>query len=64
MTADEFWTIAILPEHTNELKFRDYYYDVQLEVYDSNADSYDYVTIIGKTDDVTPTIRLWGEVSE
>ena len=64
MTEDEFWTIAILPEHTSELKFRDYYFDVQLEVYDSNADTYDIVTIIGQTDDIAPTIRLWGEVSE
>ena len=64
MTADDFWTIEIKPEHTEELKFRDYFFDVQLEVYNSSADTYDIVTIIGKTDNVTPTIRLWGEVSE
>ena len=55
---DAFWTIQILPEHTKELKFGDYVYDVQL----SNSSGVD--TIIGETDDIHPTFRVWGEVAE
>lgn len=56
-TNDDFWTIQILPEHTRELKFGDYAYDVQL----SNSSGVD--TIIGETDDIHPTFRVWGEVA-
>lgn len=61
---EKFWNIEITPEKTKDMKFADYYFDVQLEVYDANADSYQVVTIIGKTDSMTPKFRLWGEVSE
>lgn len=56
-SATDFWTITILPEHTASLKFGDYVYDVQL----TNESGTD--TIIGKTDDLSPTLRLWGEVA-
>ena len=57
--ATEFWTITIQPAHTNKLKFGDYAFDVQL--YRATENEVD--TIIGKTDDISPTFRLWGEVS-
>ena len=56
-TADDFWTIIIPSATTNEMKFGDYAYDVQL----SNSSGVD--TIIGKTDDISPTFRVWGEVA-
>lgn len=55
--AEAFWNITILPEHTKDMKFGDYAFDVQL-IHDSNVD-----TIIGITDDITPTFRVWGEVT-
>lgn len=55
--ADEFWTITIQPAHTNPLKFDDYAFDVQL-THDGEVD-----TIIGVTDEITPTFRVWGEVA-
>ena len=54
---DEFWTIVIPSSATNEMKFGDYVFDVQL----SNSSGVD--TIIGKTDDISPTFRVWGEVA-
>lgn len=54
---DAFWTITIPSANTKELKFGDYVYDVQL-ITTSGID-----TIIGKTDTISPTLRLWGEVA-
>jgi len=56
-----FWTIVIGTEDwldesgEDKFKFTDYVYDVQVITL-SGAD-----TIIGKTDDITPTFRVWGE---
>lgn len=55
---DAFWTILIEPEHTSELKFADYVWDLQLTT-SSGVD-----TIIGKTDDISPKFRVWGEVAQ
>ena len=54
---DAFWTITIPSDKTNDMKFGDYAYDVQL----SNSGGVD--TIIGKTDTISPTLRIWGEVA-
>jgi len=43
---------------TDLFKFADYVYDVQV-LTSTGAD-----TIIGKTDDITPTFRVWGEASK
>ena len=58
---DEFWTITIQPAHTNNLKFGDYVFDVQLTRYNGGDPQVD--TIIGTTDEVQPIFRVWGEVS-
>lgn len=52
-----FWTITIQPLNTNNLKFGDYAFDVQL-THGGEVD-----TIIGATDDIKPTFRVWGEVA-
>ena len=63
--ADKWWTIEIKPEHTAGMKFGDYAYDVQIEGRDDVTDELVGVaTIIGKTDELSPTLRIWGEVSE
>lgn len=56
--AERFWNIEIKPEHTEALKFADFVFDVQLETADGQVD-----TIIGKTDTLSPTFRVWGEVA-
>ena len=56
--ADAFWNIGIKPEHTETLKFSGYVFDVQLATADGQVD-----TIIGKTDTLSPTFRVWGEVA-
>lgn len=56
--AEEFWTVVIEPEHTKNLKFIEYVYDIQLTI---GSGIY---TIVGKTGDCTPTFEVWGEVSE
>ena len=56
-SAEDFWKITIEPDHTNSMKFGDYAFDVQL-THDGEVD-----TIIGKTDTITPTFRVWGEVA-
>lgn len=56
-TDDDFWTIIIPSDKTNDMKFGDYVFDVQL----SNSSGVD--TIIGKTDNISPTFRVWGEVA-
>lgn len=53
-----FWTIEILPEHTDGQKFADYVWDLQLTT-SSGVD-----TIIGKTDTLSPKFRVWGEVAQ
>ena len=55
--ATAFWTITIEPADTNPLKFGDYAFDVQL-THDGDVD-----TIIGATDEIQPTFRVWGEVA-
>lgn len=57
-SADEFWQIDIQSEDTEELDFRDYVWDLQIE----SGDTVD--TIIGRTDDVSPVFRVWGEVAQ
>lgn len=56
--AEAFWTINIPSNVTNSMKFSDYAYDVQLKSGSSVA------TIIGQTDTITPTFRVWGEVAK
>lgn len=55
--AEEFWTINIPSNVTKEMKFADYAYDVQI------ISGSSVTTIIGKTDTITPTFRVWGEVA-
>lgn len=57
-SAEEFWQIDIDSEDTQELDFQDYVWDLQIE----SGDSVD--TIIGRTDDVSPVFRVWGEVAQ
>ena len=58
-----FWTINITEDKwldddgNDKFKFADYVYDVQVNTH-SGA-----ITIIGKTDDITPTLRVLGEVA-
>ena len=56
--ADAFWTINIPASVTSDMKFTDYAYDVQLKSGSS------VTTIIGQTDNITPTFRVWGEVAK
>jgi len=58
-----FWTINIttddwLEDGEDVFKFQDYVWDCQIST-STGSD-----TIIGKTDDITPTFRVWGEVAE
>ena len=55
----KFWDIAIVPEHTAEMKSGDYVWDVQIE----NADG-TITTIIGETDTLNPLFHVWGEVTQ
>lgn len=52
-----FWTINIPSNATDGMKFADYAYDVQI------ISGSSVITIIGKTDTITPTFRVWGEVA-
>lgn len=62
---DAFWKIRIEPEDTRELKFGNYPFDVQLEIRDSETGELQRVdTIIGKTDNLEPTLVILGEVSK
>ena len=56
--AESFWTINIPASATSDMKFNDYAYDVQLKSGSS------VTTIIGQTDSITPTFRVWGEVAK
>lgn len=55
---ETFWTVEIQPEHTSEQKFGDYVWDLQLKTTTGT------MTIIGKTDNLSPKFRVWGEVAK
>ena len=60
----EFWTINIDTEDTKKLNFGKYNFDVQIEIKDSaESEPVAVKTIIGKTDEITPYLILWGEIS-
>ncbi len=62
---EDFWVINILPEHTENLNFGKYAFDVQLEMRDDSTGNLTAInTIIGKTDEISPQFILWGEVSQ
>jgi hypothetical protein len=64
-SVEAFWNIRFEPEDTEGLPFGKYAYDVQLEIRNSYTGEIDDVkTIIGKTDTMSPTLVLWGEVSK
>lgn len=58
MVDDEetFWTIVIDEEDTADMRIGDYAYDVDLITTDGTD------TIIGETDCIHPTFRLWPDV--
>lgn len=56
--ASLFWDIAILPEHTKELKSNTYVWDLQITI------NGEIQTIIGETDDLNPQFKIWGEVAQ
>lgn len=61
---EAFWNIRFDPEDTESLSFGKYAYDVQLEIRNSYTGEIDDVkTIIGKTDTISPTLVIWGEVT-
>ncbi len=60
---EDFWGIFLSSENTNKLAFKDYVYDVQIETTDDETGRTVVETIIGKTDTITPTLRVWGEVA-
>ncbi len=63
MVDDEeaFWTIRFNPSDTENLSIGKYAFDVDIEIYAGNI-LVDRDTIIGKTDTVSPTLVLWGDV--
>ena len=63
--AEAFWNIRFDPEDTEDLPFGKYAYDVELQIRNSvTGELEDRKTIIGKTDTISPTLVLWGEVSK
>lgn len=62
--AAAWWTITIGTDEwldddgSDKFKFADYVYDVQIT---TSTNTY---TIIGKTDEISPQFRVWGEVAE
>ena len=62
-TPSTYWTITINTDDwlnddgTDKFKFADYVFDVQVGTSTGN------ITIIGKTDDISPTFRVLGEVA-
>lgn len=58
---EEFWAIKFRPEDTQDLNISKYAFDVDLEIYEQE-EMIDRDTIIGKTDTVSPTLVLWGDV--
>jgi hypothetical protein len=62
---EAFWNIRFNPEDTETLVFGKYAYDVELQIRNSiTGELEDRKTIIGKTDTISPTLVLWGEVSK
>lgn len=62
---EAFWNIRFNPEDTEDLSFGKYAYDVELQIRNSvTGELEDRKTIIGKTDTISPTLVLWGEVSK
>lgn len=62
---EDFWTVQLNPEHTENLSFGKYAYDVQIEMRNSSSGDLETVnTIIGRTDEISPYLVLWGEVSQ
>jgi hypothetical protein len=61
--AEAFWNIRFEPEDTESLKFGKYAYDVELQMRNSvTGELTDKKTIIGKTETMSPTLVIWGEV--
>ena len=62
---DDFWTITIKRDDwldgngNDKFKFSDYVFDVQI-----STELFGDDTIIGQTDEITPTFRVWGEAAE
>lgn len=62
--AEAFWNIRFEPEDTEPLAFGKYAYDVELQMRNSvTGELEDRKTIIGKTDTISPTLVIWGEVT-
>ena len=62
---EDFWTVNLLPEHTENLNFGKYAFDVQLEMRNTDTGEIEAInTIIGKTDEISPQLIIWGEVSQ
>lgn len=57
---EEYWSIKFKPEDTKNLAFGKYFYDVEINICD-DGEVVDVDTIIGKTDEITPTFMIWGE---
>ena len=63
--AEAFWNIRFDPEDTENLVFGKYAYDVELQIRNSTTGELeDRKTIIGKTDTISPTLVIWGEVTK
>lgn len=56
--SDEFWTISIEPEHTQDMKPGNYVWDIELETSSGTQ------TIIGKTEEISPKFTVWGDVAK
>lgn len=62
---EAFWNIRFEPEDTESLAFGKYAYDVELQMRNSvTGELNDRKTIIGKTDTISPTLVIWGEVTK
>ena len=60
---DAFWQVSFKPEHTKNLAYGKYVFDVELEIV-SNGEVVDRDTIIGKDDEIKPTFVVWPEVTK
>lgn len=58
---EDFWLIHFSPEDTKDLSFGKYAFDVEIQIWESGA-MVEKDTIIGKTDILSPTLTIWGEV--
>lgn len=54
----DMWNVNIEHEDTEEAEFGKYVWDCQI------ASGESVTTIIGKTDNLSPTFQIWGEVAE